>query len=430
MADIAAATSQRSHVLRWQQQYWMTGLRWEQKGKSVRRTAPPSGRLRMLDMTLTLGKRGKSHIRLSAWGQAESHHRHHKLYSLAALFSQLCTTDGYGIYQLEGDQQVFLATVNGMPSLMADVAGTPRQVAQAKDLFLSFNPAPAKGWHILSSADVPQSWEVLVQAATAAQLRIVRMSGVSGRWPWYLAGGLVIVLSGGLLWWEQSSQAPAGPTPAEIQAKAKAILVKPPEPVYLPHPWASMPDPSQFLTRCFRFRSAVPVSLDRWRLDRIHCRPEGLEVVYLRQPGGTAARFAERVKQVFNRIPVFNLVSGGNEGVVFVPWDGFTFRDETAPDAGAQLMQAVSWFQSRQVSFSLSEVKPPPVMPGEGDNNEGAQPIQDWHEYTFSITDKHMPEWVLQGLNMQGVRLSSVAYTLSPQGQFTYQIEGHLYAKK
>nr|WP_235657594.1 hypothetical protein [Salmonella enterica] len=29
---------------------------------------------------------------------------------------------------------------------------------------------------------------------------------------------------------------------------------------------------------------------------------------------------------------------------------------------------------------------------------------------------------------MSGVRLSSVGYTLSPQGQFTYQIEGHLYA--
>lgn len=205
--------------------------------------------------------------------------------------------------------------------------------------------------------------------------------------------------------------------------------MKPPEPVYLPHPWASMPDPTEFLTRCLRFRAAVPVSLDRWRLDRAHCGAEGLEVVYLRQPGGTTARFAERVRQVFNRIPVFNLVSGGNEGVVFVPWDGFTFRDETVPDAGAQLMQAVSWFQSRQVSFSLSEVKDPPVMPGESAGNDAPQPIKDWHEYTFSITDKHMPEWILQGLNMRGVRLSSVAYTLSPQGQFTYQIEGHLYAK-
>ncbi|SUG86688.1 putative pilus assembly protein [Salmonella enterica subsp. enterica] len=54
-------------------------------------------------------------------------------------------------------------------------------------------------------------------------------------------------------------------------------------------------------------------------------------------------------------------------------------------------MQAVSWFQSRQVSFSLSEVKTPPVMPGNDAGTDGVQPIQDWHEYTFSITDKHMP---------------------------------------
>ncbi len=112
-----------------------------------------------------------------------------------------------------------------------------------------------------------------------------------------------------------------------------------------------MPVARHFLNRCQRWRAAVPVSLDRWRLERIRCSAEGLETVYQRQPGGTAAGFAERVKQVFKRTPVFNLVSGGNEGVVFIPWAKFTLQDETAPDAGTQLMQAVSWFQSRQVSF-------------------------------------------------------------------------------
>ncbi|ASG86813.1 type 4b pilus protein PilO2 [Salmonella enterica] len=427
MAELPLSGKSRTQILRWQRQCWVAGLRWEEKQKSVRRSPAQRQRHGVLNVALTV-KQGKS--RLTALGQVEGGWRHQKLYSLAALFSQLCTPNGYGVYQLDNGQQVFLATVNGMPSLMADVVGTPEQIARAQELFLSFNPAPAKGWHILSSAETPESWEVLVQAATAAQLRMVRLSGESNRRRGVLVGGLIIVLSGGFFWWNLSPETPTGPTPAEIQAQARAIIMKPPEPVYLPHPWASMPDPTEFLTRCLRFRAAVPVSLDRWRLDRAHCGAEGLEVVYLRQPGGTTARFAERVRQVFNRIPVFNLVSGGNEGVVFVPWDGFTFRDETVPDAGAQLMQAVSWFQSRQVSFSLSEVKDPPVMPGESAGNDAPQPIKDWHEYTFSITDKHMPEWILQGLNMRGVRLSSVAYTLSPQGQFTYQIEGHLYAKK
>ncbi|UQQ18626.1 hypothetical protein MYA98_12250 [Salmonella sp. WGH-01] len=47
-------------------------------------------------------------------------------------------------------------------------------------------------------------------------------------------------------------------------------------------------------------------------------------------------------------------------------------------------------------------MKTPPAMPGDGAGNDAPQPIQDWHEYTFSITDKHMPEWILQGLDMQG----------------------------
>ncbi|UQQ18458.1 hypothetical protein MYA98_12255 [Salmonella sp. WGH-01] len=38
---------------------------------------------------------------------------------------------------------------------------------------------------------------------------------------------------------------------------------------------------------------------------------------------------------------------------MFIPWAKFTLQDETAPDAGTQLMQAVSWFQSRQSVFSV-----------------------------------------------------------------------------
>ncbi|EEH2312667.1 type 4b pilus protein PilO2, partial [Salmonella enterica] len=328
-------------------------------------------------------------------------------------------------------RQVFLATVKGMPSPMADVTGTPEQIIRAQELFLSFNPAPEDGWTIPSTPARPLSWETLVGQVSSAQLRFARVAGVSNPVRKYGAGVLSLAaLLGGVVWWNRLPEPPVVPVVPALPAPVQDVFKKAPEPVYLPHPWAEMPVATDFLNRCQRWRFRVPVSLDRWRLERVRCSAEGLETMYQRQPGGTASRFAERVKQVFNRTPVFNLVSGGNEGVVFIPWAKFTLQDEPAPDAGTQLMQAVSWFQSRQVSFSLSEVKTPPVMPGNDAGTDGVQPIQDWHEYTFSITDKHMPEWILQGLAMQGVRLSSVAYTLSPQGQFTYQIEGHLYAKE
>lgn len=426
MVETSLSGKPRTQVLRWQNQCWVVGLRWEEKQKSVRR--PPAQRRGLLNVMLTV-KQGQ--CRLTALGQVEAVWRHQKLYSLTALFSQQCTPNGYGVYQLDDGRQVFLATVKGMPSPMADVIGTPEQIIRARELFLSLNPAPADGWTIPSSPEFPLSWEALVGQVSSAQLRFARVAGMSNPLRAYGAGVLsVAALLGGVVWWSRLPEPPVMPVAQEIPARVQDVLKKAPEPVYLPHPWAEMPVATDFLNRCQCWRAAVPVSLDRWRLDRVRCSAEGLETVYQRQPGGTAARFAERVKQVFNRTPVFNLVEGGNDGVVFIPWAALTLQDETVPDAGTQLMQAVSWLQSRQVSFSLSEVKTPPVMPGEGAGNDVPQPIQDWHEYTFSITDKHLPEWILQGLAMQGVRLSSVAYTLSPKGQFTYQIEGHLYAKK
>ncbi|EPW1515424.1 type 4b pilus protein PilO2 [Salmonella enterica subsp. diarizonae serovar 48:r:z] len=429
MAERPLSGKPRTQVLRWQRQCWVVGLRWEERQKTLRR--PPVHRRGVLNLRLTISrqtvKQGRS--RLTAQGQIEGNWRQQKLYSLAALFSQCCVQDGYGVYQLGDGRQVFLATVNGMPSLMADVTGTPEEVARAQELFLSFNPAPAQGWHIMSSPENPGSWEGLVQAATAAQLRMVRLSGESNHLPAFAAGGLAVLLAGGFLWWWGSPDMPAGPTPEEIQARASELFSQPQEPVYLPHPWAGQPTVEAFLNRCQRWRAAVPVSPDRARLERGQCTAEGLEVVYTLLPGADAARFSERIRQVFNRTPVMNLVAGGKQGVVFVPWGAFTLQDEAAPEAAPQLMQAVSWFQSRQVAFSLTEVKDAPVMPGNG-RDDTPPPVQDWREYTFSITEKRRPEWVLYGLDTRAVRLGLVAFTLSPQGQFTYQIEGHLYARK
>ncbi|WPM85099.1 type 4b pilus protein PilO2 [Apirhabdus apintestini] len=73
------------------------------------------------------------------------------------------------MYQLDDGRQVFLATVKGMPSPMADVTGTPEQIIRAQELFLSFNPAPEDGWTIPSYPEGPLSWETLVGQVSSAQ---------------------------------------------------------------------------------------------------------------------------------------------------------------------------------------------------------------------------------------------------------------------
>ncbi|ECA1950146.1 pilus assembly protein [Salmonella enterica subsp. enterica serovar Virchow] len=433
MADMTFSQEIRTQVLRCQGQNWVTGLRWEEKKKTARRLALSAGRARGHHIILSVGSSGRKlprQNRLTARGQTDTRYRHQALYSLAALFSQRCSPDGYGVYQSGDGRQVFLATVNGLPSLMADVAGEPERVARALALFLSFNPAPAQGWQVPSSPDSPLPLDELVRSATPAELRFARLSRASAPLLRCVAGMAGCGVLGGLLWWTLQPDTLPVPSPETVVAQAADIIRKPPPaPVYLPHPWADMPDVPAFLARCQRWRSAVPVSLDHWRLDRGHCAAVGLELVYTRLPGGTAERFATRALAVFNIRPVFNLTAGGNEGVVFIPWGRFDLRDEQAPVAAEQLMQAVSWFQSRQVAFSLAEVREEPALPGDG-SSDTPPPVQDWREYTFSITEKRPPEWVLHGLDPRGVRLKTVAYTLSPQGQFTWQIEGHLYAKK
>lgn len=94
MAEIPLSGKSRTQVLRWQRQCWVVGLRWEEKQKSVRSVRRPLVQRRgVLNVMLTV-KQGKS--RLTAQGQIEAGSRHQKLYSLAALFSQQCTPNGYG----------------------------------------------------------------------------------------------------------------------------------------------------------------------------------------------------------------------------------------------------------------------------------------------------------------------------------------------
>ncbi|MBA3181014.1 type 4b pilus protein PilO2, partial [Salmonella enterica] len=48
----------------------------------------------------------------------------------------------------EASRYVFLATVDGLPSVMGDVAGTAEETREALQRFLTFNTAPEGGWTI------------------------------------------------------------------------------------------------------------------------------------------------------------------------------------------------------------------------------------------------------------------------------------------
>ncbi|HGG6554678.1 TPA: type 4b pilus protein PilO2 [Salmonella enterica subsp. diarizonae serovar 61:i:z] len=412
---------------------WAAGLRWEEealnvlryrrsprveKNRAVRARARNEGVA--LTLTVRQGRRGR---RVRAAGRADPHPRR-AVYSLAAAFSRRSGASAYGVYCLdaEASRYVFLATVDGLPSVMADVTGTAEEAGHALQRFLAFNTAPEGGWSITSPVDSPLSWETLIVSAdhlvlAASRLRPVRQ----GMRPLPVLAGLALLGAVAFwLWPEGMEEAP--PNLSDIIPDTPT-----PAPVYLPHPWKSMMPVRVFLARCRVWRRAVPVYLDSWKLSRGECTPEGLQLVYSRQPGGTAAGFSRRAMAVFHRQPVINLVSDGGEGTLHFPWTAVTFADEPVPPVSVQLMRVVSWFQAHQVTLVLTAVNEEPDMPGDDGT---PPPIQDWQEYTFTLKDDRLPESLAGPADGRGIRISKVVFTLSGDSRLTYETEGHIYAGK
>lgn len=412
---------------------WAAGLRWEalsrtpaRKGtrqrtavKKQKRTT--AGRPRRDGTVLTLTVRpGRQGDRVTANGRMTSRPRG-PVYSLAAAFSRVSGDNAYGVYRLEASRYVFLATVNGLPSVMADVTGTAEEAGQALQRFLAFNTAPEGDWTVTSPVDDPLSWEALTVSAGKPVLKTSLLKPVrAGITPLPVVAGLAL-LGAAAFWLWPDGEDDLPPVLADV-----IPVVTPPEPVYLPHPWKEMMPVQAFLSRCKAWRETVPVALDGWQLARGECSADGLLLVYSRQSGGTAAGFSRRAQAVFHRRPVINLAAGGGEGTVHLPWTPAPGMDEPVPPVAVQLMRVVSWYQAHQVTLTLTAVNEEPGVPGDDGT---PPPLQDWQEYTFTLTDRRVPEMLAGPADGQGIRISKVTFTLSGEGQ-QYETEGHIYAGK
>ncbi|HBJ5622842.1 TPA: type 4b pilus protein PilO2 [Salmonella enterica subsp. enterica serovar Hvittingfoss] len=410
---------------------WAAGLRWAVQGhmparksagrRSAVKKRVTAGRTRrdgpVLTLTVRQGRRGD---RVTANGRMTSRPRG-PVYSLAAAFSRVSGDNAYGVYRLDEGRYVFLATVDGLPSVMGDVAGTAEDTGRALQQFLAFNTVPEGDWAVTSPANEPLPWDTLIASAGRRVLKVSRLRPVrQGIKPLPVVAGLALLGAAAFwLWPEGEDDLP--PVLADVIPAAA-----PPEPVYLPHPWKEMMPVQAFLSRCKAWRETVPVALDGWQLARGECSADGLLLVYSRQTGGTAAGFSRRAQAVFHRRPVINLAAGGGEGTVQLPWTPAAFVDEPVPPVAVQLMRVVSWYQAHQATLTLTAVSESPGVPGD----DGAlPPVQDWQEYRFTLTDNRVPEMLAGPADGQGIRISKVTFTLSGEGQ-QYETEGHIYAGK
>ncbi|MCL6392477.1 pilus assembly protein [Pectobacterium atrosepticum] len=405
---------------------WAVGLKWVPEADTTSasrfiKTYPGTHRVAI----------GKQRPRTMGYGRPGRLHQRRTLYSLAGAFLQHEGDNSYGVYQIDELRWVFLATINGQPSVMADIVGPLSDVLSSQARFLSFNDAPADGWKLAATPELAVSWQTLTQGLSRQQFKQIRLVRLTSPYKMVLATLLLAAISSGVGFWQQEREQAEQQTAALAALKAeRAKARKQIQAQILPHPWAKAWPTSYFLSKCYFTRQPLPVSISGWLLSAGECVNEGMRLRYDARPGSTAADFDKRVRELLGQTASFRFLEGAKSGDVFIPFitdnDPIPWRDEPVPMARVQLMRFVSHFQRRNIEVPLTEVVPPARAPGDAPE----EPVQDWHEYTFTITSRLAPEWLLTDFDETGIRLNSIAFTLSPEGQFDYKIQGHLYAQK
>ncbi|ECC3917807.1 pilus assembly protein PilO, partial [Salmonella enterica subsp. diarizonae] len=283
-------------------------------------------------------------------------------------------------------------------------------------------------WQVVAPPDAPLSPDSLIQQLSAADLRHCRVHHNRARSRQLALAVMLAGLAGAgaFVYFTQPAPAPV-PTPEEIAARSRLMFHdKAPAPE-LPHPWASLPGVHDMLSACRQLiRYPGPVALEGWRLAGGECTPDGLSLLWERQPGGTAEGFLRRSREVFGVIPDFNLKEGASQAVIRRPLPTLAFHDEPVPAPSSQLMRVLSWFQRKQVTPAIDEVVMPDPLPG--DDGKPA-PVQTWRDYHFTLSGPQSPERLFHGLADTGIRLSSVRFELNGSA-YTYTTEGHIYASK
>ncbi|MGV4276105.1 MULTISPECIES: type 4b pilus protein PilO2 [Citrobacter] len=406
---------------------WVAGMHWTQSGATGL-----LNRLRLQDTHWVTS--GKGTGRVTGLVSPGKIRRGVKLYSLASVFQSAVGGSSHGLYRLDDDSNkwVFLATVRDQLTVMADVTGTLQEVCTARNHFLTFNDPGEEGWRCVADHQQNISWKTLVEGLSSQNMARARLKETSLRRPLTVIAIAAVMMVAGAWIQNESSQAARD---AAIEASRKVVKVIKPEeavqPEKLPGPWATRFTVPAFLKACWATRSQTRISIVGWRVSVGECdeQQQGLRLHYEAVQGSTIDNFDRRVIELYGHPATFDFVDGGKNGNVFIPFgfpDVHSLQDEPLRPANERLKSFISHMQRKTVPVQLSEVKQPETLPG----TKNEQPKTDWQEYTFTLSTGLMPELLLEGMDARGVRISSISYTVSPQGLYHYTLRGSLYAKK
>lgn len=342
--------------------------------------------------------------------------------SLALHVLPLLGENGWGIFALEAGKYWFIASQNGMLSVLSDVAGDDGTVRHALETFLSFSSSQAgegavfcpQGF-LAETVGIPRTLETLLQHSGIG--RMSRLHPVASRLPLICWTALLLAVVGGYggVHYYQASQQ------AKRIAAARAVLAGEQNPATPPSPWQTEPVLKDFLTHCSRQWKTVPLSIAGWHFSHADCTQQHIIVYWRRVAGKTLSEFTQRLAHWYPGLaPQFNLAEGADTASVTLPLQmPLAAVAENITDADSQRTRLINYAQQIRADLQLSEAR------------EEEEKGSAWGYFSFVFSTGISPDYLFSAAQFDaaGIRLSQITVSLN-QAKLYYILKGTLYVQR
>lgn len=197
----------------------------------------------------------------------------------------------------------------------------------------------------------------------------------------------------------------------------------------LKHPWVTQASIQNFIKTCDSKLPDLPLSLAGRVPVTFDCSHNNMEVLYARLDGSSvgSAEFKDKVEQLFNTTPSFNMkqpsVTGFSLALNNKP-DG----DDPVASMSEQLNKFVTLLQRNNIEFTLTDA-PSPEQKFDAQGLE--LPLPDWREIYFSYDSMYPPRDIFKSHDLSGMRITNIIYVINNDtSEILYKVKGVIYYGK
>ena len=343
-----------------------------------------------------------------------------KAYSVAAALAAQLGENWIGIFEITNGMYAFIAVSNGTVIPGCDLVGDRKTVLDRAKFTMELghtwsNIYMPAGFEIEGDSSLPPIAELL-KGSTWSDA-VIRHVGFAPKMPtWFLVSTTVLItfLIASLSYLSHIGWRPDISASKAVRNKEVAAEIPPPPPK--PKPWETTPSASDFLKHCIGSISDAPVSVGGWLLEGASCSGASVSAHYVRRNPSTVQMLLDAGKQRFHSPPT---LSENAEKAVFETKLTLSppEKEQLRPE-GEGFAELVSHFQSKGMRVNL------------GAPTAHSDITMGWKKYSIGFESEISPDLVMQGLEMRGVRFSTVTLRLLEDARLSWSISGDVYYEK